>query len=101
MGQILENGYEMKTTFWDDFTIAEEFGIEAIKDTYKNGFKNWKGNLEYVTELVMVMSWKSFQHYQKNEEYMNLYAELYHKTDAWCLDYFKGKDLEYYLKTTD
>ena len=26
MGVILENGYEMKTTFWDDFTIADLFG---------------------------------------------------------------------------
>lgn len=24
-----------QTTFWSDFTIAEKFGVEAIKDTHK------------------------------------------------------------------
>lgn len=28
-------GYECQTTFWEDFSIAERFGVEAIRDTYK------------------------------------------------------------------
>lgn len=31
-------GYETKTTFWDDFSIAEMFGINAVRDTYKRAF---------------------------------------------------------------
>ena len=31
---MIVNGYEMKTTFWNDFTIADAFGINAIKDTF-------------------------------------------------------------------
>lgn len=27
--------YECQTTFWEDFSIAETFGEEAIRDTYK------------------------------------------------------------------
>ena len=27
-------GYEPKTTFWMDFSIADKFGIEAIVDTF-------------------------------------------------------------------
>ena len=27
--------YECQTTFWEDFSIAEAFGEEAIRDTYK------------------------------------------------------------------
>ena len=27
--------YECKTTFWNDFSIAELFGEEAVRDTYK------------------------------------------------------------------
>ena len=46
MGQILENGYEIKTTFWSDFTIAEKFGISAIRETFNNAFHNWKNNTE-------------------------------------------------------
>ena len=26
------NGYEPKTTFWSDFTIAELFGVSAMKE---------------------------------------------------------------------
>ena len=98
----LENGYEMKTTFWQDFTIADAFGYNAVVDTYNRAFNDWKNNIIYVTELAMVMSWKSFEHYEKhNKKLYELYADYYHKTDAWCLDNFKGKDLQHYLKTTD
>lgn len=45
-------GYEQKTTFWMDFSIADKFGIAAIKDTYKRAFNAWKGNHVYLTELL-------------------------------------------------
>ena len=101
MGMILENGYETKTTFISDFKIADMFGIDAVKDTYNRAFNGWKNNLEYVTELAMVMSWACCYHYDKNRELSKLYSDYYHKTDEWCLNHFKGKDLEYYLETTD
>ena len=28
-------GYTPKTTFYEDFSIADAFGISAIKDTYR------------------------------------------------------------------
>lgn len=101
MGQILENGYEIKTTFWSDFSIADAFGIDAIKDTFNRAFSEWKNNTEYVTELACVMSWKSCAWYEKNNEYSTLYAEYYHKVDEWCMNNLKGKDMDYYLKWTD
>lgn len=101
MGHILENGYEIKTTFWSDFSIADAFGIDAIKDTFNRAFNEWKNNTEYVTELACVMSWKSCAWYKKNNEYSMLYADYYHKVDEWCMNNLKGKDLNYYLKCTD
>lgn len=97
----LENGYETKTTFFDDFAIANAFGADAIKDTFERSFRDWKHNLEYVTELAMVMSIYSCYFYEKNENYMIIYSDYYHKVDEWCLNHFKGKDLQYYLKVTD
>lgn len=41
------NGYEMQTTFWQDFSIADKFGISAIEDTYERAFKEWKDNYIY------------------------------------------------------
>lgn len=102
MGTILDNGYEMKTTFWQDFTIADAFGAEAVRDTYNRSFRDWKNDVEYVTELVLVLNWKCWQHYEKeNIGLSKLYSDLYYKSHDWCLDHLKGKDLEYYIKTTD
>jgi len=101
MGQILENGYEMKTTFWSDFSIADAFGANAIKDTFNRSFRDWKNNIEYVTELACVMSWKSCAWYNKNNEYSKLYSNYYHKVDEWCMTNLKGNELQYYLKWTD
>ena len=69
------NGYETITSFWSDFTIADRFGVGAIKDTYKRAFNEWKDNYKYLTELVMVLNWKIWQFHEKN----NQYAEVYNK----------------------
>lgn len=94
-------GYTQKTTFWQDFSIADAFGIPAIKDTYKRAFEAWKTNTEYVTELVMVLNWKCWQYAQKNEAYCELYADLFYKAQGWCYDNLKGDDLTYFIRTTD
>lgn len=93
-------GYKPKTTFYMDFSIADKFGVDAIKDTYKRALKNWKDNVEYLTELVMVINWKAFEH-EKNLVLCKLYSDLYYEADAFALDTLKGEDLDYYLNTTD
>ena len=37
-----ENGYEVKTKFWEDFSLAERFGLSAIQYTFNRAFKEWK-----------------------------------------------------------
>lgn len=101
MGQVLENGYELQTTFWMDFTIADAFGSDAISDTFSRAFSEWKNNIIYATELAMVMSWKSCSWYDKDKEISLQYAKYYQQADEWCMSHFKGKDLEYYIRTTD
>lgn len=93
-------GYKPKTTFYMDFSIADKFGVKAIKDTYKRAFNFWKGDYEYLTELVMVMSWKSFEHIE-NVELCKLYSDLYYKTDSYALKHLKDDELTYYIRTTD
>lgn len=100
--QILEQtGYTPKTTFWTDFSVAEWFGEKAIRDTYKRAFNEWKSNIEYLTELVMILNWKIFQLYDINPLFAKIYDELWQKSDKYCMDNLTGKELEYYLKTTD
>lgn len=94
-------GYEQKTTFWMDFSIADRFGASAIKDTYRRAFGVWKDDTEYLTELVMVLNWKCWQYAKENPTYSSLYADLFYKARDWALDNLKGEDLTYFLRTTD
>lgn len=93
--------YETKTTFWDDFTIADAFGEKAVRDTYKRAFDEWKTDTVYLTELVMVLNWKIWQHYDGNEPLARVYNELWQEADGWACDNLKGDDLMYFYKTTD
>ena len=98
---ILPNGYKMQTTFFQDFAIADKFGIKAIDETFNISFNNYKDNLIYITELAIVMSNKSCEWYGRDEERMQRYADYYHHVDEWCMKRFKGAELKFYLDTTD
>lgn len=94
--------YEFKTTFWQDFTIAELFGEDAIVDTFNRAFNEWKSDYIYLTELVIVTNWKSWEHYNKhNPTISQLYAELFEECNDYALRSLKGLELRYFLKETD
>ena len=95
------SGYQPKTTFWQDFSIADVFGEDAIKDTYNRAFNEWKSNVEYLTELVLILNWKIWFWHEKDEERAKLYDKLWKEADQWCMDNLKDDDLAYYLRTTD
>lgn len=95
-------GYKPKTTFYMDFSIADRFGAAAIKDTYLRAFRSWKNNVEYLTELVMVLNWKTWEHHDAgNARYVELYSELYYAADDWARENLTGDDLMYYYNTLD
>ena len=99
---IAINGYETMTTFWDDFSIADRFGVKAVKDTYRRAFNEWKTNYQYLTELVMVLNWKLWQHYELgNDALSDVYQELWEKADGYAMDHLKGEELNYFFRTTD
>ena len=81
-----ENGYETKTTFWMDFSIADRFGIEAIKDTFKRAFDEWKEHYEYLTEMVLVLNHKIWQHYKNRPEVAALYNDLWEQADRYAVE---------------
>ena len=64
-----ENGYELQTTFWEDFSIADRFGLSAIQDTFKRAFEEWKNNYKYLTELILVLNHKIWQYYETKPEF--------------------------------
>lgn len=94
-------GYKPFTTFYEDFSIADMFGASAVKDTYKRAFKEWKSDYKYLTELIMVLNWKIFEHYNRNDTLAQLYDTLFREADEWAYNNLKGDELNYYIVTTD
>ena len=94
-------GYKPQTTFYTDFSIADRFGIGAIKDTFKRAFEGWKHNVVYLTELVMVLNWKMWDHHERNKKLALVYKELWETADAWACENLQGDDLKYFYRTTD
>ncbi|MBP3713386.1 MAG: hypothetical protein J6I69_02315 [Bacilli bacterium] len=97
-------GYKPITTYYMDFSIADKFGGRAILDTYKKAVKYVKSakDVALLTELVMVLNWKIFEHYHSNNKtYAKLYNNLYNELDGYACDTLKGDDLNYYYRTTD
>lgn len=96
------NGYTTITTFWSDFSIADKFGIDAIKDTFNRVFNEWKDNCKYLTELVMILNWKIWEHYEKNNRaYAELYNALWMAADAYACENLKGDEATYFFRVTD
>lgn len=93
--------YECKTTFWNDFSIAERFGAEAIRDTYKRARAEWERDQVYGTELAMILNHKCWYWYEKSSVFSKLYTELWEEYHNWVLENWKGEDLEYYLRVAD
>ena len=99
-------GYTPITTFWDDFSIAEPFGRQAIEDTAKRAFDEWKDNYKYLTELIMVINHKSWEHAEHNNSALaELYSNLYYRYDEKAIKYISihhpESALTYYFKTLD
>lgn len=69
------NDIELKTTFWNDFSIADQFGLDAVRDTYERTFKEWRENISYAKELVLVLNHKIFQHYEENPHLSEFYTK--------------------------
>ena len=95
------NGYEFQTTFWQDFSIADRFGNAAIKDTFKRAFNEWKSNYIYLTELVMVLNWKIWEWYDKNNERAQLYNALWQQADEYAHDNLTDEEFAYFWRATD
>lgn len=101
---MLPEDFKFKTTFWQDFSIADRFGYDAIEDTFKRAFAEWKDNPEYLTELVIVLNWKAGEHYDEKDgdnTIANLYDRLWEEADNYAVENLKGEDADYFYEMTD
>ena len=95
-------GYTQRTTFWDDFTIAERWGVKAIEDTYRNAFNSWKTDVVFIVELCLVLNWKMLY---MDEKHMTEKSVMYYKCwvelSNWCERHLEAGAYEYFLNVTD
>lgn len=94
-------GYTPQTTFWMDFSIADRFGASSVKDTFERAFNEWKNNHIYLTELVMVLNHKIWQHNENNAVLAELYNSLWEQADGYATTYLEGEELSYFYRITD
>lgn len=90
-----EVGYNLLTTFWEDFSIADKYGIVGVKDTYRRAFNEWKDDYKFFTELTLVLNHKIWQHYESNRELAALYDRLWREADEYAMSNFKGNVIYY------
>lgn len=93
--------FKFESSFWEEFSIAEDHGGDAVREHYDLVFPQWKGNLKYLTELVLVLNIKLFIWFKVDDDLGKLYEELWMKTDQYALNTLSGDDLHYYLHTLD
>lgn len=92
----------VSNTFWMDFTIADNFGISAIKDTYKRAFNEWHDDYKMLTALVVTLNHKIWQHYENNNhDIAKLYDSLWRQAEDYALSNLKDDALAYYYEITD
>ena len=98
----IDNITRPNTTFHMDFAIAEAFGANAVKDTYKRAHDGWKNNVAYYTELVMCLNHRLGMHDMDGRDALaKVYNDLYLAAHDFACENFKGDDLRYYLAVTD
>lgn len=96
-----ENGYELQTTFWEDFSIADRFGLAAVLDTFNRAFREWKGDYKFLTELTLVLNHKIWQYYENRPDMAVLCNTLWEQADQYAKENLKGNELSYYWEVTD
>lgn len=100
------NGYDCITTFWEDFAIADRFGVSAIQDTFNRSFRDYKSNFKYMIELILVLNHRHWLYGlegpNQNLEIAEVYECLYYKADNYVLEnYTSPEETEYYFEVLD
>ena len=103
MKQYLQDtlGFDFQTSFWEEFSISEKYGKGGVVEHYNLVFDQWKDNVKFLTELVLVLNLKIASWFGVDDDLGRTYEALWKITDSWALDTLKGDDLHYYLNTLD
>lgn len=99
-----QTGYKRITTFYSDLSIAEVYGADSIKDTYKRVMESWIDDIKFITEFCMALNIKSWQMAEEGKhDTGKLYSDLYYKCRESIFEHYKNdqESLNYFFETTD
>lgn len=94
-------GFQFESTFWEEFSIAEQYGEKGVKEHFSLVFPQWKDNLKYLMEIVQVLNLKIATWFGKDDKLGMTYDELWHTSDEYALNNLSKDDLQTYLHTLD
>ena len=85
-------GCERKTTFMSDLSIGEWCSSwRGVFDTIHRSMVSWKDNVEMMSEFVLCVNWKAWEHSARgNANWTKLYSLLYEGVRDLMYDYYEG-----------
>lgn len=91
------------TLYWQRFSIAEGYGKQEISSIYEGIFKEAKKNYKKLTELVMILNHKCWQHCENNgvDGLCETYSSLFYETREYAINHLSGDELQYFFDITD
>ena len=80
-------GYECKTAYYQELSIAENFGIQTVKACIRRQLRESMNDYKLLTELVMMVNWRYFRWMDSNPQLAEFYARVYEDLDEYAVDH--------------
>lgn len=100
----------LKFTFASDFAIADWCDKESVEETYERVKNEWLSDYKAFTEVVIALNMLSWAHnaldgqgFDGRDEFIRLYAELYHRARYDFYEKYDGNEeaCKYFFEMTD
>ena len=93
------NGYQPMTLFYTDFSVSEDYGADAVQETFEYCFQTAiSSGIAPLTELVLVLMCKAEEVSETDAALAKIYEGFWKKVDAYVQKNCKGYKLYHYYK---
>lgn len=86
----------IKTNYWNIFTTAESFGSSEIEKTFESNFKVCRNDYLSLSEFLMVLNCKIWQHHTANNRMLTkLYSLMWESVKKYAKLNFEKEEYDY------
>lgn len=91
---------------WKELDALDEIGVDYLEEQTENLFRQYRDDIEKLTEWVMVINHKCWDYHEKHEPLASdIYSKLYYKYYEEAINYLdkenRKDDLSYFIRTLD